>query len=75
MKASAAAELFVLDDRGLRDLANFIEGPIRQLDAAVSDRQPTVGIVDHSDPFADRLGSLARLTDEHLLVVSQSQRL
>jgi hypothetical protein len=32
-----STELFVLDDRGLRDLANFIEGAVRQFDAAVTD--------------------------------------
>ena len=31
-------ELFVLDNRGLRDLANFIEGAVGELDAAVADR-------------------------------------
>jgi hypothetical protein len=30
------AKLFVLDDRGLRDLANFVEGPIRQFDPTVA---------------------------------------
>ena len=71
-----STELFVLDDCGLRDLANFIEGPIRQFDAAVSDRQPTVGIIDDGDPFADRrLGLLAWLQDEHDLVILQGQRL
>ena len=39
-------ELFVLDDCGLRDLANFVEGPTRQFGAAVTDCQPTVGIID-----------------------------
>src|SRR5215469_14433061 len=70
------AEMFVLDDRGLRDLANFIEGAIRQFDAAVSDCQPTVGVIDDGHPLADRrLGWLARLQDEHYLVVLQGQRL
>jgi hypothetical protein len=40
------AELFVLNDRGLRDLTNFVEGPIRQVDTAIADCQPTVGIID-----------------------------
>jgi hypothetical protein len=47
-------ELFVLDDRGLRDLANFSEGPIRQFEATVTNRQPTVGIIDEGHPLADR---------------------
>ena len=70
------AELFVLDDRGLRDLANLVKGPIRQFDPAITDRQPAVGIVDHGDTLADRrLGLFAWLQDEHDLVVLQGQRL
>jgi len=45
-KGERGAELFILDDRGLRDLANFVEGPTRQFGAAVTDCQPTVGIID-----------------------------
>ena len=68
------AKLFVLDDRSLRDLANLVEGPIRQFDAAVTDREPTIRIIDDGDPFADRrLGLLARLQNEHYLVVLQGQ--
>jgi hypothetical protein len=56
------AELFVFDNRGMRDLANFVEGPIRQVDPAVTDRQPTVSIIEHGHPLADRrLGLLAGL--------------
>ena len=47
-------ELFVLDNRGLRDLANFVKGPIRQFDPAVTDCQPTVRIIDDGHPLADR---------------------
>ena len=32
-------ELFVFDNRGLRDLADFDEGPIRQFGPAITDRQ------------------------------------
>jgi hypothetical protein len=75
-ESKRSPELFVLDDRGLRDLANFIEGAIRQFDAAVSDCQPPVGIIDDGDPLADRhLGLLAWLQDEEDLVVLQGQRL
>jgi hypothetical protein len=61
------AELFVLDDRGLRDLTNFVEGPIRQVDAAVTDYQPTIGIVDHGTrlpiaALARSLGSRMNIT-------------
>jgi hypothetical protein len=45
-KRKRSVEVVVLDDRGLRGLANFIKGPIRQFDAAISDRQPTVRIID-----------------------------
>jgi hypothetical protein len=37
------AELLVLDDRGLPDLAGFIESPIGQVDPAVTDSQAAVG--------------------------------
>jgi hypothetical protein len=71
-----STELFVLDNRGLRDLANFVKGPIRQFDAAVTDRQPTVGIVHHGDPLADRrFGLVGRFHDEEDFVVLQGQRL
>jgi hypothetical protein len=69
-KRKRSVEVVVLDDRGLRDLANFIKGPIRQFDAAISDRQPTVRIIDDGDPLADRrLGLLAWLQNEDDLVV------
>ena len=75
-KGERGAELFMLDDRGLRDLANFVEGPIRQFDPAVTDCQPAVGIIDDGHPLTDRrLGLLAWLQDEHYLVVLQGQRL
>ena len=41
-KGKRGTELFVLDDRGLRDLANFVKGPIGQFDPEVTDRQPAV---------------------------------
>ena len=70
------AKLFVLDNRRLRNLAKFVEGPIRQFDAAVTDCQPTIGIIDDGHPLADRrLGLLAWLQNEHDLVVLQGQRL
>lgn len=49
-----STELFVPDDRGLRDRRIFVEGPIRQFDAAITECQPTVGIIDDGDPLADR---------------------
>ena len=69
------AELFVLNNRSLRDLANFVEGPIRQFDPAVTDCEPAVGMINNRDPLADRrLGLLAGLQDEQDLVVLQGQR-
>jgi hypothetical protein len=47
------AELFVLDDRGLRDLAHFVKGPIRQFDPAVTDRQPA-----YNTPWSRSLAEL-----------------
>ena len=55
------AEMFVLDGRGLRDLAKLVEGPIRQFDPTVADRQPAIRIIDDGDPFADRRLGFARL--------------
>jgi hypothetical protein len=56
------AEVFVLNDRGLRDLTKLVKGPIRQVDPAVTDRQPTIRIIDDGDPLADRrLGLLGML--------------
>ena len=42
-KGKRGAELFVLDDRGLRDLAKFVKRPVPQFDPAVADRQASVG--------------------------------
>ena len=69
-------ELFVLDNRGLGDLTQLVEGAVDQLDALVTDRQPPIGVVDHADPLADRrLGLVGRFQDEQDLVVLQGQRL
>ena len=75
-ESKRGTELFVLDNRGLRDLANFVKGPIRQFDTAVTDCQPTVRIIDDGDPLADRrFGLVGRFHDEEDLVVLQGQRL
>jgi hypothetical protein len=69
-------ELLVLDDRALRDPANFVENPIRQFDGTVTDCQPTIRIIDDGDPLAvHHLGLFARLQDEDDLVLLQGQRL
>ena len=44
------AEVFVLNDRGLRDLTKLVKGPIRQVDSAVTDRQ----MLKHSSNLVGR---------------------
>src|SRR5260370_18836890 len=46
------AEVLVLDDACLCDLAQLVEGRVGQLDPVVLDRQATIGIVDDGDPLA-----------------------
>jgi hypothetical protein len=41
-------------DGTLVDLPNLIEGAVSQLNAVIADRQPAIGIVDDSHPFANR---------------------
>ena len=51
----------VIGDGALIDLANLIKGSVGELDAAVADCQPTVGIIDDDHPLADRrLGLVGR---------------
>src|SRR5580704_15474633 len=40
------AEVLVLDDGSLRNLPQFVEGGVGQVEPAVADRQPAVGIID-----------------------------
>src|SRR3954467_5830524 len=69
------AEPLVLDNLGLRDLPQFVEGAVRQLDTFVADRQPAIGIIEHAHPLADRrLGLVTRGENENYLVVLQGQR-
>jgi hypothetical protein len=49
------AEVLVLDDGSLRNLPQFVEGSVRQVETAVADRQPTVGIIDDGDALAAEL--------------------
>ena len=46
------AEVLVLDDGGLRNLPQLVEGGVRQVEPAVADRQPAVGIIDDGDALA-----------------------
>src|SRR3954469_15514432 len=74
-KGKNGAEPLVLDNLGLRDLPQLVEGAVSQLDTFVADRQPAIGIVEHAHPLADRrLGLVARLQNKNHLVVLQSQR-
>src|SRR6478672_8891313 len=69
------AEPLVLDNLGLRDLPQLVEGAVRQLDTFVADRQPAIRIIKHGDPLADRrLGLVGRRENENHLVVLQGQR-
>src|SRR3954449_1805953 len=69
------AEPLVLNNLGLRDLPQFVEGAVSQLDTFVADRQPAIGIIEHVHPLADRrLGLVGRGENEDHLVVLEGQR-
>src|ERR1700731_2886645 len=68
------AEVLVLDDGRLRNLAQLVEGGVRQVAATVADRQPAVRIIDDGDALAAEFArDLVRLEQEHDLVVLQGQ--
>ena len=68
------AEVLVLDDGGLRNLPQLVEGGVGQVEPTVADRQPAVGIIDDGDALAAELaGELVWLDQEHDLVVLQGQ--
>src|SRR3954471_7271141 len=68
-------EPLILDNLGLRDLPQLVEGAVSQLDTFVADRQPAIGIIKHAHPLADRrLGLIGRRENENHLVVLQGQR-
>src|SRR6516164_7294638 len=46
------AEVLVLDDGGLRNLPQLVEGGVGQIEAMVADRQPAVRIIDDGDALA-----------------------
>jgi hypothetical protein len=70
----AVPAVIVLDDGSLRNLPQFVEGGVRQVETAVADRQPTVGIIDDGDALAAELaGDRVRLEREHDFVVLQGQ--
>src|SRR5712691_10658433 len=68
------AEVLVLDDACLCDLAQLVEGRVGQLDPVVLDRQATIGIVDDGDSLAAQAtADRGRLEQEEHLVVLQGQ--
>src|SRR5580693_276122 len=68
------AEVLVLDDGGLRNLTQLVKGGVRQIEPTITDRQPTVGIIDDGDALAAEFASeLVWLDQEHDLVVLQGQ--
>ena len=68
------AEVLVLDDGGLGNLPQLVEGGVGQVEPAVSDRQPAVGIIDDGDALAPELaGDLVRFEQEQNLVILQGQ--
>ncbi len=74
-KGENGAEPLVLDNLGLRDLPQLVEGAVSQLDTIVADRQPAIGIIEYAHPLADRrLGLVGRRENENYLVVLQGQR-
>src|SRR6266436_3356345 len=68
------AKVLVLDDGRLRNLPQLVEGDVGQVEPAVADRQPAVGIIDNGDALAAELaGDLVGLEQKHYFVVLQGQ--
>jgi hypothetical protein len=66
--------MLVLDDGGLRNLPQLVEGSVRQVEPTVADRQPAIGIIDNGDALAAELASdRVRLDKEPDLVVLSFQ--
>ena len=51
------AEMLVLDDACLGNLAQLVKGAIGQVKPTVTDGKPAVGVIDNGDPLADLAGS------------------
>src|SRR3954454_865037 len=74
-KGDQGAAPLVLNNLGLRDLPQLVEGAVSQLNTFVADRQPAIRIIEHAHPLADRcLGLIGRRENENYLVVLQGQR-
>src|SRR6266853_6152633 len=68
------AEMLVFNNSCLRNLPQLVEGGVSQVEPAVADRQPAVGIIDNGDALAAELaGDLVGLEQEHDFVVLQGQ--
>jgi hypothetical protein len=73
-EGKSRAKVLILDDRSLRDLPQLVKGGVGQVEPAVTDRQPAVGIIDHGDALAAELaGDLVRFEQEQNLVILQGQ--
>src|SRR4051812_8749198 len=73
-EGKSRAKVLVLDDRPLRDLRQLVKGGVGQVEPAVADRQPAVGIIDHGDALAAEFaGDLVRFEQEQNLVILQGQ--
>src|SRR4029077_15584615 len=46
------AEVLVLDNSCLRNLPQLVEGGVSQVEPAVADRQPPIGVIDNRDALA-----------------------
>ncbi len=67
-------QALVLHDVGLRHLADLVEDPVGQVDAAVADFEPPVRVVRHRDPLPlEALGDRRRLQQEQHLVVLERE--
>jgi hypothetical protein len=68
------AEVLVLDDDGLRNLSQLVEGVVGQVEPTTADRQPVIGMIDNrhalaAEPACDRVG----LEQKHDFIVLQGQ--
>jgi len=69
-------QAFVVSDRALIHVADFVEGAVGEVSTAVADRKPAIGVIENGHVFAGRgLGRLTWLHDEDHFVVLQRQGL
>lgn len=65
-KGESTTQALVLDNLGPRNLAQRIHRGVGQTDATITDRQPTIGIVENRDPLVDR--GLGRSLDTRMKI-------